>query len=508
MEIYKSKYVLLSIENLVYTILIISFTLILLTVIKKYLFKKSIKILNKKIAVRLFKIIKILFWTNAFNMIAILILRKITSIKLLETKFFLINIENLVYITLIILTTFIFDVIIKKYFLKKSLIFFNEELINQVFKIINIILWVISFSMVALVILRKATKTILIETKYFLISADNIILIILIPLFSILIISIIEILLFRDKNISEKSREIRRKIMVLLKYIFVIITINYVLRVIMKNPELINTYNLFDINGTHITIYNILYISIIISLNGLFIVGIKKFFNLQITNKKLDTGTGSAIFQITKYLLWIIAAVVVLQSAGFNISIILAGSAALLVGLGMGIQNVFSDVASGIILLIERPLKVSDIVKVDGIVGKVEYIGIRTTTVITRDDITMQIPNSKFTNEKIINWSNINNKTRFKIEVGVAYGSDVELVIKILKECAIFHKEVAKEPEPFIRFYNFGNSSLDFQLFFWSLENLKIENIQSDIRIDIDSKFRENNITIPFPQNDIHIIKN
>ena len=87
MEIYKSKYVLLSIENLVYTILIISCTLILLTVIKKYLFKKSIKILNKKIAVRLFKIIKILFWTNAFNMIAILILRKITSIKLLETKF-------------------------------------------------------------------------------------------------------------------------------------------------------------------------------------------------------------------------------------------------------------------------------------------------------------------------------------------------------------------------------------------------------------------------------------
>ena len=172
----------------------------------------------------------------------------------------------------------------------------------------------------------------------------------------------------------------------------------------------------------------------------------------------------------------------------------------------MGIQTIFADIVSGFILLLERPLKTNDIIDVDGIVGKVENICIRTTTLYTRDDTIIRVPNSKFTSEKIINWSDIKTNTRFKVSVGVEYGSDIELVIKCLKECAVAHDKTDKYPEPFVRFEEFGESSLNFSLFFWSSENMRIETIKSDIRIFIDKKFREKSITIPFPQRDIHMI--
>jgi len=137
----------------------------------------------------------------------------------------------------------------------------------------------------------------------------------------------------------------------------------------------------------------------------------------------------------------------------------------------------------------------------------VKNIGFRTTKIENRDNIIMIIPNSRFIGENVINWSHIEQKTRFSVDVGVAYGSDVELVKKVLLECAYKHQEVTDYPKPFVRFLDFGNSSLDFQLYFWTDNAFRVENIKSDLRFAINNIFKKNGITIPFPQRDVHIKK-
>lgn len=424
-----------------------------------------------------------------------------------KSKYILLSVENLIYSVVIILTILVLSNVIKRYLIVKNNKISNKQIALFLFKIIKIVLWVSCFGIIASIILIDITKIILIKNKYILITTADLVLIIFIPVVAVLLVRIAELLL-HNKKLSAKRKEVRRKVMNLLRYIIILIVLNYIQKIIMVNPTLITSFELFNVTGVSITVYDIFYIGVIIAVTGLSSLAIKRFFRLRMTHKKMDMGTGESIFQIIKYILWIIAIVVILQSSGFNISILLAGSAALLVGLGMGLQYLFADVISGIILLVERPLKVSDVIQVNKTVGRVQHIGVRTTTVITREDITMLIPNSRFTKYEIINWSNINNKTRFEIEVGVAYGSDVELVMKILHESAISHDNVVLDPKPFVRFTNFGNSSLDFKLFFWSYEDLRIDNVKSDIRIYINRKFKEHNITIPFPQRDIHIIQN
>jgi len=132
---------------------------------------------------------------------------------------------------------------------------------------------------------------------------------------------------------------------------------------------------------------------------------------------------------------------------------------------------------------------------------------LRTSTGSNRDEITIIIPNSLITTNKVINWSHQSKKTRFKINVGVAYGSDVDLVSKILKESTLEHPDISDENLVDIRFLDFGNSSLDFQILFYSENIFRIEKEKSDIRKIINRKFTENNISIPFPQMDVHFKK-
>mgnify|MGYP006283641437 FL=1 len=232
---------------------------------------------------------------------------------------------------------------------------------------------------------------------------------------------------------------------------------------------------------------------------------LKKVFKRTFRSKAIDPGKGYTVYQLIKYLLWVIAITITLQTIGVKVGVLLAGSAALLVGIGLGVQQVFKDIISGIFLLFEGNLKVGDVVELEGVVGIVKDIGFRTTKIETRDNIIMIIPNSRFIAENVINWSHIEQRTRFHVSVGVAYGSNVQLVESILLECAKEHQEITDYPSPFVRFYDFGNSSLDFQLFFWTNNAFRVENIKSDLRFVIDRKFRDNKVTIPFPQRDVHI---
>ena len=165
---------------------------------------------------------------------------------------------------------------------------------------------------------------------------------------------------------------------------------------------------------------------------------------------------------------------------------------------------------SGIFILIEGTIKVNDVIEMDGMVGKIMSVNLRTSKVFTRDGIMIIVPNHKFIIEKITNWSHHSESTRFKVEVGVAYGSDVYKVKDILLQCAKGHPEVIRAAQsdlhnPLVRFVDFGDSSLKFELFFWTTNIFYVENIKSDLRFSIDKMFREQHITIPFPQRDLHI---
>ena len=258
-----------------------------------------------------------------------------------------------------------------------------------------------------------------------------------------------------------------------------------------------------------LTVYTLI-IAILIVISTMIILKlIKRIIRRYILKDSIDQGTYWSIYLIIRYFVWVIVAILIMDTVGVKISVLLASIAALLVGVGLGIQQLFGDIASGIVMLIERNLKIQDVIQLeDGIFGKVTEIGLRTTKIITRDDIIMIVPNSKFVNDRIINWSHIDFKTRFHVNVGVAYGSDVQLVKKCLLECASEIKHVAEKPEPFVRFNDFGESSLDFQLYFWVMESFRVENLKSDLRFLIDQKFRENGVTIPFPQRDLHIKSN
>lgn len=224
--------------------------------------------------------------------------------------------------------------------------------------------------------------------------------------------------------------------------------------------------------------------------------------------RKFEEGNLHSLFQITKYVIWIFAIIIILDTIGLKLNVLLAGSAALLVGIGLGLQNTFNDFISGIILLFEGSIKVGDILEIDNDVVKIQKIGLRTSEVINRDDIVIILPNSLITTNKVINWSHQSKKTRFRINVGVAYGSDVDLVLEILQKSALEHPEIRDRSSINARFLNFGNSSLDFELLFFSKNIFRIENVKSEIRKIINRKFIENNITIPFPQIDLHLKSN
>jgi small-conductance mechanosensitive channel len=231
------------------------------------------------------------------------------------------------------------------------------------------------------------------------------------------------------------------------------------------------------------------------------------YFNRQVRKKRVDKGSAYAFRQIFSYFLWVIAIIISLQAIGLNISILLAGSAALLVGVGMGIQQTFNDFFSGIILLMEGSIKVDDVLEFDNMVCRVQHIGVRTSMVVTRDEISVIVPNSKFTSDSVINWTHSAKAARFHIDIGVSYDSNVELVEKVLHDVIIAHEDILKSPKPIIRLMKFNDSSLDFGIYFWSDKVFNVEQTKSDVRFSIVNKFRENGITIPFPQRDLHVIQ-
>ncbi len=221
--------------------------------------------------------------------------------------------------------------------------------------------------------------------------------------------------------------------------------------------------------------------------------------------KAMDEGNIWSIYQIIRYTLWVISISIMLETIGVKVTVLLASSAALLVGVGLGLQQTFNDMVCGIILLAEGSIKVGDVVQIEDDIIMIQKIGLRTSKGIDRDNIVDIIPNSILTTSRVINWSHQSKKVRFRIDVGVAYGSNVELVMQLLKESACEHPDVTNESLVDVWFTDFGQSSLNFQLLFFSEKLFRIERVKSDIRRRINRKFAEHGIVIPFPQMDVHV---
>lgn len=264
-------------------------------------------------------------------------------------------------------------------------------------------------------------------------------------------------------------------------------------------------FNLINLYNIKITAFHILGIFVIIAAARFLLWTFKKLIIQQERAKKIDVGKGFAFYKISKYIMIVITVALILETIGIKITILLAGSAALLVGLGLGIQQIFNDVISGVFLLFEGTVSVHDIIEINGLVGEVKHIDIRTSKIVSRDNIMIIVPNSKLISDNVINWTLNKEDTRFKIKVGVAYGSDTEMVRNVLLVIADNHPDITNVHKPIVRFDDFGSSSLNFTLLFWSKRMFDVEELKSDLRFEIDKRFREGNISIPFPQRDLHI---
>lgn len=210
--------------------------------------------------------------------------------------------------------------------------------------------------------------------------------------------------------------------------------------------------------------------------------------------------------RLIHYLIIVLAILVALPTIGFDLSVLTVFAGVLGLGLGFGIQNIISNFVSGLIILFEQPIKVGDRIKIGDLQCDVENINIRATVVRTRNNEHIIIPNSQFIENQVINWSYGDPRMRELIFIGVAYGSDVRLVERLLLKAAHEHPDIINEPqEPRVDFMNFGESALEFRLLYWIPRPELRRRVKSAINYRIYELFLEHNVEIPFPQRDLHI---
>ncbi len=264
---------------------------------------------------------------------------------------------------------------------------------------------------------------------------------------------------------------------------------------------------LVELESKTITVWTVTYFLVAVIL--LFVI--TKRLTALITDRlfaksKVDIGVRQAIGSIVRYVVILIGLLVIVQSTGIDLTTLTVIAGAVGVGLGFGLQNIADNFVSGVIILFERPIKIGDRVEVGGVEGTVLNIGLRSTTVLTNDDIAIIIPNSRFVSENVINWSHTEQRIRFRIPLLVDYESDLDNVQRALLEAAAEHDDVLDFPEPVVRFLEFGDSGLKFDLRVFTKERLHRKGrLVSDLNFAIHAKMREYGVRVPFPQRDVHI---
>ncbi len=233
---------------------------------------------------------------------------------------------------------------------------------------------------------------------------------------------------------------------------------------------------------------------------------LQRAVEVNLTKKfQMETGLIYTVKRFVHYTVIALGVIVAAQTIGLNLGSLAVVFGFLSVGIGFGLKNITSNFISGLILLVERPVSVGDLIEVEGRFGRVLKISMRATIVMTMDNVTIIVPNSQLIESQVVNWSREDTRLRIHCPVGVAYGSDVPKVKEVLLSVAAEHPEVLKDPAPQVKFCAFGDSSLDFDLLAWINDPARKPTVHSEMNYAIDAAFRKADITIPFPQRDIHL---
>ncbi len=268
------------------------------------------------------------------------------------------------------------------------------------------------------------------------------------------------------------------------------------------------TKPLFQLGQTWISLATIVEFIVVTSIMVLLSRLVRHLLRTRVlAHTKLDVGQQYAISRIVSYIVLVLGLLIGVETMGVNLSSLTVVAGALGVGIGFGLQNIVGNFVSGLIILAERPIQIGDRVDVgNNTVGRVERIGARATQVLTNDNIMIIVPNSEFVSSRVTNWTHVDPRVRFRINVGVSYGSDPRVVEKLLLEVADGNPNVLKNPAPGVVFKEFGESSLNFELRVWSSDmSHRPGSLESQLNFAIWDKFKERGIEIPSPQRDLHI---
>ncbi|MGV6829940.1 MAG: mechanosensitive ion channel family protein [bacterium] len=263
------------------------------------------------------------------------------------------------------------------------------------------------------------------------------------------------------------------------------------------------SYDFRITENIHITVKTLIILIVVFLLTAIVLKVLRKIITRKL--KDSDRHKFVSVFSFVKFIIYLVVLLITLQNMGVQITAILTASAALLVGVGLALQTFFQDIISGIFILLDQSVQVGDIIQLDDKIGRVEEIKLRTTRAVTIDNKVLVIPNHKYLTSTLYNWTENGTKTRESVSVGVAYGSDVELVKRLLHQAADEHENVLQNPPPLVLFTNFGDSALEFRLIFTLNNSFEAAIPKSDIRFRINQLFKEHQISIPFPQRDVHI---
>ncbi len=278
-------------------------------------------------------------------------------------------------------------------------------------------------------------------------------------------------------------------------------------------PEILNwlqrilDFPLLRLPGGPLTVQDLLKLAILLAL----VLVLERYFRRMVTGllrrrTKFEPSLQYAISKFIGYAFIALGFYVALTLSGVNLSSLALLAGAVGVGLGFGLQNIVSNFVSGLIILAERPIAIGDRVEIGSIAGQVTQIRLRSTTVLTNDNITIIVPNTDFVTHTVTNWSHGDPKVRLRLPVGVAYGTDTDQLRRALLEVAAAHPKVLPDPAPELFFLGFGDSALNFELAVWTSEiTAKPRRFRSELYYAMDKKLRASGIEIPFPQRDLHV---
>ncbi len=269
------------------------------------------------------------------------------------------------------------------------------------------------------------------------------------------------------------------------------------------------SYNFIDYKGFKLSLLSIIWLAMIYCIVWVLLRLFKVFLHRRFVRRNIiDRAREFTIYSLVRYLVFTLTVLTVLGTLGVKFSWLFGAGIPLLVGIGLGLQSVFKDFISGIVLSFEGSFKVGDIIEIDKTVAQVRKIDLRTSKVETRDGVFIIVPNTRLMDESIINWSHNRKETCSQIMVTLAYGTDTAIARHLLYQVLLANPEVSKVRKPTVQLDDFADHGMRFKLSFWSSDPWEINQVKSDLRFAIETALKDRGIRIPYPQLDMRVIDN